>query len=289
LTALLTASGHRVIRLTRKGAPKKHDDDPRESGSWDPATGEIAVDPGEVRVVVHLAGENIAGGRWTKSRKRLIRDSRVDSTRRLCESLAQWPTRPEVFVCASAIGYYGSRGDEILTEDSPPGEGFLPEVCREWEAATQPAVEAGIRVVRIRTGLVLSGKGGALTKMLTPFRLGLGGVVGSGNQYWSWIAIDDLVSAVRHAILTPGLAGPVNGTAPNPATNREFTKVLGRILRRPTAFPLPAFAARIMLGEMADDLLLASARVVPTRLLNSGFAFQFPELEPALRHVLAAH
>jgi uncharacterized protein (TIGR01777 family) len=252
---------------------------------WDSASGEITTD-GPIQAIVHLAGESIAGGRWTESRKRLIRDSRVDPTRRLCEALARRSPKPAVLICASAIGYYGSQGDIVLTENSPSGEGFLPDVCRQWEAATLPAAEAGIRVVNLRIGMVLGRKGGALASMLTPFRLGLGGVVGSGRQYWSWIAIDDLVGAMQHAIVTRAISGPVNATAPNPATNREFTKALGRVLRRPTIVPMPAFAARLALGPMADDLLLASARVVPSRLLESGYQFRFPELEPALRHEL---
>ncbi len=189
-------------------------------------------------------------------------------------------------VSASAIGYYGDRGDEELTEASPPGQGFLPEVCQEWEAACRPAEEAGVRVAHLRTGVVLSAEGGALAKMLLPFKLGAGGRIGDGRQWWSWIALDDLVGAIRHALQTPAVAGPVNGVAPHPVTNQEFTKTLGRVLGRPTIFPMPAFAARLALGEMANDLLLASARVLPRRLQETGYQFRYPDLEPALRHVL---
>ena len=189
-------------------------------------------------------------------------------------------------MCASAIGYYGDRGGEVLNEKSPPGSGFLAQVCREWEAEAEPAARKGIRVVNIRIGVVLSSAGGALAKLLLPFKMGVGGVIGSGKQYMSWIALDDVVGAIHHALVTDGLRGPVNATTPQPVTNREFTKALGRVLGRPTLFPLPGFAARLALGEMADELLLASARVEPTQLLKTGYPFRFPELEGALRHVL---
>jgi uncharacterized protein (TIGR01777 family) len=283
LVPFLTTGGHRAISLMRKSASNK----PAigESARWEPDTG--AIDFAEpLDAVVHLAGENIAGGRWNARRKQAIRDSRVGPTRRLSEQLARMPHKPRVLICASAIGFYGNRGDEELTEKSAAGSGFLPEVCREWEEATRPAAEAGIRVVNLRLGIVLSPKGGALASMLTPFKLGAGGVVGSGKQDWSWVALDDVIGAMHHAIFTEALSGPVNVTAPDPATNREFTKALGAVLRRPTIFPLPAFAARLMLGEMADALLLASARVVPTRLTETGYKFRFEKLEEALRHVL---
>jgi uncharacterized protein len=206
----------------------------------------------------------------------------------LSETLAGMETPPKVLVCASAVGYYGDRGDEVLTEASEPGEGFLAEVCQEWEDACQPAREKGIRVVNLRMGVILSPKGGALAKMLLPFKMGVGGKVGSGDQYWSWIALDDVVGAIHHAITTEDLSGPVNATAPNPSTNLEFTKTLGKVLSRPTLFPMPKFAARLALGEMADDLLIASARVQPERLKQTGYQFRFPELEPALRHLLGS-
>ena len=224
--------------------------------------------------------------RWNAAQKTRIRDSRTQGTRLLCEALAGLENPPAVFVCASAIGYYGDRGDETLDESSNAGDGFLADVCREWEAACEPARAKGIRVVNLRTGVVLSPCGGALQKMLLPFKLGVGGVVGDGKQHWSWIAIDDLIGAIHHALTHEELSGPVNVVAPHPATNRQFTKVLGKVLRRPTIFPLPAFAARLVLGEMADSLLLASARVLPKQLQETGFDFRFADLEDALRHLL---
>jgi uncharacterized protein (TIGR01777 family) len=235
---------------------------------------------------VHLAGENIAGGRWTAAMKQKIRDSRVNGTRSLCEALARMESPPKVLVVASAIGFYGNRDDEIMDESSKAGEGFLSDVCREWEDATQAARDAGIRVVNLRIGVVLSPKGGALAKMLTPFKLGGGGIIGNGRQYWSWISIDDVAGAIHHALMTDSLSGPVNAVAPNAPMNREFTKTLGRVLRRPTILPMPAFAAKLALGEMANDLLLASTRVEPTKLIESGYKFRQPTLEKSLRHIL---
>ena len=274
--------GLRVQRLVRR-TPESYESEIQ----WDPQRGLTNPDRLEgVGAVVHLAGENIAGGRWTEQRKQRIRDSRVVGRTTLARSLAGLQQPPRVMVCASAVGIYGDRGDELLDEASPPGSGFLADVCREWEQATEPAAAAGIRVVNLRIGLVLSRRGGALQAMLLPFKLGVGGRVGSGRQYWSWIALDDLVGAILHAIDSSQLGGPVNAVSPNPATNAEFTKTLGRVLGRPTIVPLPAFAAKLVLGQMAQDLLLASTRVVPRRLTESGFTFQFPELEPALRHAL---
>jgi uncharacterized protein (TIGR01777 family) len=247
------------------------------------------VDPSRfdgVDAVVHLAGENIAAGRWTSARKAEIRQSRVEGTRRLCEALARLAQPPRVFVSASAIGFYGDRGAQTLTEESGAGSGFLPDVCREWEAATEPASQAGIRVVNLRFGMVLSPAGGALQKMLPPFKLGLGGRIGSGAQFMSWIAIDDAVGAIHQALSAESLRGPVNAVAPTPVTNAEFARTLARILRRPAFMPVPQFAARLAFGEMADALLLASARVMPVRLQESGYHFRFPELEGALRHML---
>jgi uncharacterized protein (TIGR01777 family) len=239
-----------------------------------------------VDALIHLAGENIAATRWNAATKKRIRDSRVEGTRVLCEGLAKLTRAPRVLLSASAVGYYGDRGDEILSEDSPSGSGFLAAVARDWEAATEPAAAAGIRVVRMRFGVILSPRGGALAQMLTPFRLGGGGRIGSGRQWWSWISIDDAASAIQHAIMTESLSGPVNGVAPNPVTNAEFTHTLGQVLGRPTLIPMPAFAARLALGEMADELLLASARVLPTKLLESHYRFQHPTLDVALRHLL---
>ena len=236
--------------------------------------------------VVHLAGENISTGRWTPEKKARIRDSRVQVTRRLCETVAKLAQPPRVVICASAIGYYGNRGDEVLREESAPGAGFLAEVCRDWEAATKPAVDAGIRVVNLRFGVILSATGGALAKMLTPFRLGLGGVLGDGRQWMSWVALDDVVGVIRDALANETLRGPVNVVAPQPVTNREFTKTLGRVLRRPTVCPAPAFALRLALGEMADALLLASQRAEPAKLVAGGYPFLFSKLGDALQHVL---
>lgn len=282
LIPLLETGGHTVTRLVRR--PSK--DGVREV-VWDPARGEL--DPGQltgIDGVVHLAGEGIANKRWSAAQKEKIRSSRTLGTTTLAKAVAAMPNPPKVFVCASAIGYYGDRGDEVLTEDSPAGRGFLPEVCREWEASCQAARDRGIRTVNVRIGVVLTPKGGALQKMLLPFKMGVGGVMGSGKQYWSWIALDDLIGTIHHALTHESVAGPVNATTPHPVTNREFTKTLGRVLSRPTLFPMPAFAARLALGEMADDLLLASARVMPRVLERTGYEFRLPELEGALRHLL---
>lgn len=284
LVPLLTTGGHQVTRLVRT-QPKSGAG--VEEMQWDPSTGRI--DPVGLEgadAVVHLAGENIASGRWTPEQKAKIRESRVQGTRVLCEALNQLTHPPKTLLCASAIGYYGDRGEELLQETSPPGTGFLAEVCRAWEAATAPAKEKGIRVVHLRFGMVLSTTGGALAKMLLPFKLGVGGIVGNGRQYWSWVALDDTIGAIHHALMTETLHGPVNVVAPHPVTNYEFTKTLGRVLNRPTLFPVPAFAARLAFGEMADALLLASTRVAPTQLSATGYVFRYPELEGALRHLL---
>ena len=281
LLPALAADGHQVRRLRRTPAEGP------DATSWNPQDGTFA--PGAldgIDAVVHLAGENIAGGRWTAARKARIRDSRVDGTHRLCAALAGLDAPPRVLVAASAIGYYGDREDELLDEAAPPGSGFLPEVSRAWEAASAPAREAGIRVVHLRIGIVLSPAGGALGQMLLPFKLGAGGVLGSGGQYMSWIAIDDVVGIALHALADDALSGPVNAVAPRAVTNREFTRTLGKVLRRPTILPAPAFALRIALGEMADALLLASTRVDPAALRSTAFEFQHPELEGALQHVL---
>jgi len=281
LLTFLTADGHKVVRLTRSQS--------HASGrhiTWDPIKGVIDADDLEdFDAVVHLAGETIVG-RWTPEKKARIRESRVKGTQLLCESLGHLRDRPLVLVSASAVGYYGNRGDEVLDEESSPGSLYLSEVTKAWEAATEPARRHGIRVVNLRIGFVLSKAGGGLSAMLLPFKLGIGGRVGSGRQYLSWIAIDDVVGAISHAILSDTLHGPVNAVAPNPVTNREFTKTLGRVLWRPTIFPLPVFAAHMVMGELADNLLLASARVEPARLLATGYEFRFPQLKGALRHVL---
>ncbi len=278
----LEAGGHRVVRLVRRSP--QNDTEHR----WDPETGELdAADLEGVQAVVHLAGENIATGRWNDAKKDRIRSSREDGTRLLAQGLAELQTPPGVLICASAVGYYGNRGDEILDEESAPGADFLAETCLDWEQAARPATDAGVRTVYLRIGIVLSADGGALAKMLFPFKMGAGGVIGSGNQYMSWITLSDLVGIVDHALDTDAIEGPVNAVSPAPVTNREFTKALGGVLSRPTLFPMPAFAARLAFGEMADALLLSSTRVLPARLQESGYDFQHPQLEGALRHILA--
>ena len=260
--------------------------------SWNP-TAPIAPElVSGYDAIIHLSGENIAG-RWTEQKKRRIRDSRVFSTDFLSRALAKVDKKPNTFICASAIGYYGNRGDEVLTEESLSGDGFFPELCREWEFATEPASDAGFRVVNLRTGIVLSREGGALKPMLLPFKLGLGGRIGDGSQYWSWIHVADFVSAVHHILSDVGerasspVHGPVNLVAPTPVTNAEFTRDLASVLKRPALLPAPALALRLVLGELADEGLLASARVVPKKLLESGFQFRFPELESGLDDLLS--
>lgn len=281
LVPFLTKGGHRATRLVR-GTPVNSD----EAG-WNPARG--VTEPSRldgVDAVVHLAGANIAAGRWTPARKAEVRRSRVDGTRKLCETLVQLPHPPKVLVSASAVGFYGDRGTETLTEENAGGTGFLADVCREWEVAAEPASRAGIRVVNLRFGMILSPAGGALRKMLLPFRLGMGGRIGDGRQFASWIALDDAIGVINHALFEESVRGPVNAVAPGPVTNTEFTRTLARVLSRPAFLPLPGFAARLLFGEMADALLLASARVMPARLQASGYRFQFPDLESALRHLL---
>ena len=284
LKSKLIDNGHSITSIGRRRA---NGDDSHVT--WDPAKSQLDAQPlNGCDAVVHLAGENIASARWSDTMKARIRDSRVGGTRLLSESLAKLSSPPKVLVAASAIGFYGDRGDEMLSEDSPPGDDFLAEVCQQWEDAANPLHDVGTRIVHLRIGVVLAKEGGALEKMLTPFRLGVGGVVGNGRQYWSWIAIDDVVGAIQHAIVHETVTGPVNTVAPDPPTNREFTKALGKVLGRPTIFPMPAFVAKIMLGEMAESLLLASTRVSSQKLIESGYKFQHRELEGALRHLLTA-
>jgi len=283
VVASLSTAGHEVVRLVRRSpAPGE------KAVRWDPAKGEVdAAGLEGFDAVIHLAGENVGAGRWTPARKAAIRDSRVNGTRLLCDALAGLARPPKTLVCASAVGYYGDRGGETLAEESPPGTGYLAEVCREWEAASAPAARKGIRVVALRIGMVLSPEGGALPRMLPLFRAGLGGVLGGGRQYVSWVALDDLPNILLHALQRGDLTGPVNAVAPRPVTNREFTVALGKVLARPTPLPVPAFALRLAVGrEMADALLLASARVVPRRLEETGYRFRFPELGGALHHLL---
>lgn len=278
LVARLERDGHRVTRLVRSG---------QTGVRWDPAAGKIDEAGLEgLDAVVHLAGENVAARRWTDTQKSKIRGSRVNGTRTLCEALARLKNPPKTLLSASAVGIYGDRGDEILRDESKPGTGFLADVCRDWETATRAAAQKGIRVANLRIGIVLSLDGGALARMIPPFKMGLGGRLGSGKQYMSWITLDDTVHAIVHALNTPALSGPVNLVSPNAVTNLEFTKTLARALSRPAFFPMPAFAARLAFGELADALLLAGARATPTRLDSSGFAFQYPILENAIRHLL---
>jgi uncharacterized protein (TIGR01777 family) len=252
---------------------------------WNPAQ---AISPEAVSgfdAVIHLAGESIVG-RWTVAKKEKIRESRIAGTRHLSQALAQAKEKPQVFVCSSAIGYYGNRGNEVLSEESSPGEGFLAEVCREWEAATQPAAGAGIRTVQIRTGIVLSANGGALAKMLLPFKLGVGGRIGDGRQWMSWIDIQDMVGAIRHILKNDLLHGPVNMVAPKPVTNAEFTKTLAAVLSRPAIFPVPAFAVKLAFGEMGNTVLLEGQRVEPAQLFASGYPFRYRELRESLQGIL---
>lgn len=280
LIPFLTTGGHTVIRMVR------HKAKPGEI-EWYPDAGIIDRNALEgLDAVIHLAGDNIAEGSWTPEKKARIRESRVKSTRLLCETLAQLDNPPKVLICGSAIGYYGDRGDEILREESPGAQDFLGQVCHEWEDITEIAEKSGIRVVNLRIGVVLTPKGGALGKMLLPFKLGMGGRLGSGEQYMSWVAIDDVIGIIHYALVKDDIAGPLNVVSPNPVTNLEFTKTLGKVLVRPTIFPVPAAVLRLLFGEIADALLLASTRVHPGRLLANNYQFRFPELETAFRHVL---
>jgi uncharacterized protein (TIGR01777 family) len=274
LSDRLRGAGHSVIGLSR--TPKAG-----ELG-WNFEAQELA----RFDAIVHLGGESIAGGRWTGAKKAELLSSRVDTTAQLAQGIASLTHRPNVFVVASAIGFYGHRPGEVLGEESASGGGFLAEVCRQWEAAAEPARSAGVRTVHTRFGVVLSPRGGALQKLLLPSRLGLGGPIGDGRQMWSWVALDDVAGAILHALTSESLSGPINVVAPNPVSQSEFARVLGRVLRRPAIMPLPAPAARLILGQMAEEMLLASQNVRPAKLLDSSYAFAFTELEPALRAML---
>ena len=282
LTASLEAAGHQVVRLVRRQvAPGA-----REI-AWDPVAGRIDAEAlSGLDALVHLAGENIAAGRWSAGRKERIRSSRVQGTRLIAEALAGLDRPPRVLVNASAIGFYGDRAGEWMDEDASPGSGFLADTCAEWERATVPAAEAGVRVILLRIGVVLSTDGGALPRMLPIFRYGLGGRLGDGRQQMSWIALADLVRVVEHALFDDSLEGVVNAVAPEPVTNAEFTRILAAVLGRPALLPVPAVALRILLGEMGRQLLLSSTRVRPTRLSRMGFRFRFPDLDSALRFEL---
>lgn len=283
LVPSLKSSGAQIVRLTRGVTHAVADS--HEHIPWDPAQ-PIAPDAvSGFDAVIHLAGESIVG-RWTPAKKEKIQQSRVVGTRNLAQALAQAKVKPRVFVCSSAIGYYGNRGDEVLREESSPGTGFLAEVCREWEEATRAADVSGIRTVQIRTGVVLSPKGGALGKMLLPFKLGVGGRVGDGRQWMSWIDVQDMVGAIHHILKTDLVQGPVNTVAPEPVTNAEFTKTLASVLSRPAIFPVPKAAVRLAFGQMGQEVLLGSQRVEPTKLIASGYPFRYRELRESLQHVL---
>ncbi len=283
LSAFLTTGGHTVTRLVRR-EPSGPDE-----ARWDPAAGTVDREAlARADAVIHLAGEGIAERRWSDAQKRRIRDSRVDGTRTIAQALAALgDDAPRTLVCASAVGYYGDRGDAELDEASAPGEGFLADVVRDWEAAADPAREAGIRTAHVRIGIVQDPAGGALGKVLPLFRLGLGGRLGSGRQWWSWVSRDDVVGILHHALTTPEVEGPINATAPEPVTNAEWTRVLGRVLGRPTVLPVPALGPKVLLGgELAQELLFTSARVRPRRAEETGYVFRHPDLEGALRFLL---
>jgi uncharacterized protein (TIGR01777 family) len=280
LVSKLRAEGASVTPLVRSAAKDGEIE-------WHPDRGTIDAPALEgFDAVVNLAGDGIANGRWTEEKKRRIVDSRVNGTRLLSETMAKLSRKPATFINASAIGFYGSRGNELVDEESGPGEGFLAGVCRQWESATALAEQAGIQVVELRLGVILTKDGGIMGSMLRPFKLGLGGKVGSGEQVISWVAMDDVVAAVAFILQNESLRGPINVVAPRPVTNEEFTKTLGKVLSRPTFMAMPAFAARLAFGEMADEMMLSSTRVAGTVLNDAGFKFQFPELEGAVRAML---
>ena len=277
LLSSLRSDGHEVLRLVRR-APSGLDE-----VTWDPMAGTVDVDAlNGVEAVVHLAGAAVGDHRWTESYKRTILDSRVDGTRTISTAITRLDPAPRVLVSASAVGFYGDRGEEVLTEESPPGGGFLAGVVQAWEAAAAPAVAAGVRVVHPRTGIVLSKDGGALGRMSTLFRLGVGGRLGSGQQYWPWISLTDEIRALRFLVDTEDLSGPVNLTGPEPVTNAAITSAIGDVVHRPTILPVPAVALKIALGEFAGEVLI-SQRVLPRRLLDAGFAFEHPDVTTALR------
>jgi len=274
----LEAENHDIVRLVR-GLAKA------DEIEWHP--NQDAVDVARLEgldTIINLAGENVAEGRWTDDKKRKIHDSRVHGTHLLSEAIAKLTAKPRVFLCASATGIYGDRGDEILDEKSESGGGFLAGVCREWENATEPAIRAGVRVVNLRFGPILARAGGMLEKMLTPFKMGLGGKIGSGKQYISWVALEDSVAVIKRALNDESIRGPLNVVSPRPVTNERFTRALGEVLSRPTVMAMPAFAARLAFGEMADEMLLVSQKVIPKKLQAAGFQFEYSDLEMALQY-----
>jgi uncharacterized protein (TIGR01777 family) len=281
LIEALEKEGHECFRLVR------HAPESKREVEWSPDRYSIALARIEgFDAVINLAGESIAEGRWTDDKKRRIRDSRVKGTKLLGDALANLTVPPKTFICASAIGYYGNGGDDILTEASPAGDDFLAHVCAEWEEATALASEKGIRVVNARFGVILDTKGGALAKMLPPFRMGVGGRIGNGKQWMSWIALDDVIEGLKFALAHESMNGPVNFVSPNPVTNAEFTKALGKALSRPTLFPIPAFGVKLLFGEMGETLLLRGQRVAPKRLMSEGYQFRYSQLDAALSSIL---
>jgi uncharacterized protein len=282
LSRELEKAGHRVGRLVRTSAPQNAGD-----VRWNPETGELDAASAEgADAVVHLAGASIGEARWTPERKAVLRSSRVEATRHLVAGLAKLTQRPRTFICASAIGYYGNRGDEILTESSAPGTDFLAKLCQDWEAAAREAENCGMRAVILRFGVILAKEGGALPRMLPPFRLGVGGRLGNGQQWMSWVTITDVVRIIQYALQSMEIMGAVNVVSPNPARNSEFTSMLSHTLRRPAIFPVPGFALRLALGEMADALLLSSQRVLPEKLSRAGYSFGQTTLEVGLSSIL---
>jgi uncharacterized protein len=287
LVGALTKDGHTVCRLMRPESAVAGGTKDGFNVAWNPGTGELGGAAVGADAVVNLAGESIAGGRWSAERKELLRSSRIDTTRTLVSALAKMNARPRVLVSASAIGIYGNRGDELLTEESSAGAGFLAGLAREWEEEALKAEALGIRLVLARFGIILASEGGALAKMVTPFKLGVGGRLGSGQQWMSWVTLEDVIGILRVAIEKAEVRGAVNVVAPKPVQNAEFTKVLASALHRPAIFPAPAFALRLAMGEMADALLLSSQRVVPSRLERSGYRFVHADLGSAVAAVLA--
>jgi uncharacterized protein len=282
----LRSDGHKIARLTRSGS-KSQAADPAEAIRWEPPSGSLDLAAMEnADALVHLAGASIAEGRWNAARKQILRESRVDATRHLVAGLAKLKQKPRVIIAASAIGYYGSRGDEILAEASQPGTDFLAQLCRDWEAAVAAADSLAMRTVMLRIGMVLDAHGGALPRIIQPFRFGAGGRLGSGKQWMSWIALEDVVGIIRYAMQHDGLRGPVNAVSPNPVTNREFTRAIAATLHRPALFPAPRFALHLALGEMADALLFSSQRVAPQKLLTNKYPFRYSELRQALAEIL---
>jgi uncharacterized protein (TIGR01777 family) len=278
LTPQLETEGHNLVRLVRN-SPKV------DELEWHPNQDAINAEKLEgFEAIINLAGENVAEGRWTDDKKKKIHDSRVPGTHLRSEALAKLTTTPRCFLCASATGIYGDRGDETLDEQSESGGGFLAGVCREWEKATEPAHRAGVRVVNLRFGPILARAGGMLEKMLTPFKMGLGGKLGSGKQYISWVGIEDAIAAIKLALHDESIRGPLNVVSPRPVTNERFTRALGEVLSRPTVMAMPAFAARLAFGEMADEMLLVSQKVMPKKLQTAGFQFEYADLETALQH-----